>query len=136
MQYTILVRLILLYKRSNKQFYCSKHNLRVSKPRIFVATSVNCYSKRTRKANYTLQYKVNRVYWTVKKKGIYYELLALTLNYEDWPCWKISFFANYTKLTRKLNQAYMQFNMQSHHRSYCTLIKRLKSSLSIKIDLV
>ena len=26
-------------------------------------------------------YKVNRVYWTVKKKGIYYELLALTLNY-------------------------------------------------------
>ena len=49
---------------------------------------------------------------------------------------KISFFANYTKLTRKLNQAYMQFNMQSHHRSYCILIERLKSSLSIKIDLV
>ena len=49
---------------------------------------------------------------------------------------KISFFANYTKLTRKLNQAYMQFNMQSHHKSYCILIERLKSSLSIKIDLV
>lgn len=59
-----------------KQFYCSKHNLRVSKPRIFLAASVNRYSKTTRKVNYTLQTKVNRACGTMKKNDIYYELVS------------------------------------------------------------
>ena len=49
-------------------FYCSKHNLRVSKPRIFLAASVNCYSKTTRKPNYTLQTKANRAHGTMNKQ--------------------------------------------------------------------
>ena len=48
---------------------------------------------------------------------------------------KSSFFTKYKKLTRRLNQAYMQFNTQSHH-IIGYIVSLLKSSLSIKIDLV